>query len=37
MRRVHLGAALWVDAPPERVFAVLTDWPRHREWMVLVT
>jgi uncharacterized protein YndB with AHSA1/START domain len=37
MRRVHLGAALWVDAPPERVFAVLTDWPRHREWMVLTT
>ncbi|MFC4062208.1 SRPBCC family protein [Planomonospora corallina] len=26
-----------VDAParPERVFAVLTDWPRHHEWMAL--
>ncbi|MBG0816721.1 SRPBCC family protein [Planomonospora sp. ID82291] len=22
-------------AGPERVFAVLTDWPRHDEWMVL--
>lgn len=21
------------SAPVERVFAVLTDWPRHREWM----
>jgi hypothetical protein len=21
------------DAPAERVFAVLTDWPRHGEWM----
>lgn len=20
-------------APAERVFAILTDWPRHREWM----
>ncbi|GII95983.1 SRPBCC family protein [Sinosporangium siamense] len=24
-------------ASAERVFAVLTDWPRHREWMVLTT
>jgi uncharacterized protein YndB with AHSA1/START domain len=23
------------EAGPERVFAVLTDWPRHREWMFL--
>ncbi|MFF4775500.1 SRPBCC family protein [Microtetraspora fusca] len=23
------------DASPERVFAVLTDWPRHGEWMFL--
>ncbi|SDI30471.1 Polyketide cyclase / dehydrase and lipid transport [Sinosporangium album] len=24
-------------ASAERVFAVLTDWPRHREWMVLTS
>ncbi|RGA06175.1 SRPBCC family protein [Microbispora triticiradicis] len=23
------------QASPERVFAVLTDWPRHHEWMLL--
>jgi hypothetical protein len=28
---VHAGAAS--AAPAERVFAVLTDWPRHAEWM----
>ncbi|GIH26746.1 polyketide cyclase [Acrocarpospora phusangensis] len=24
-----------VAAEPSRVFAVLTDWPRHQEWMLL--
>lgn len=24
-----MGAAVRVAAPPERVFALLTDWPRH--------
>ncbi len=32
-----MGAATWVGAPPERVFGLLTDWPRHREWMVLTS
>ncbi|MEV0584616.1 SRPBCC family protein [Nonomuraea sp. NPDC050310] len=32
---MHLGAALESAAPPAQVFAVLTDWPRHAEWMVL--
>ncbi|MEU9833825.1 SRPBCC family protein [Streptosporangium sp. NPDC048047] len=30
-----IGVSVEADARPERVFAVLTDWPRHREWMVL--
>ncbi|WP_206184725.1 SRPBCC family protein [Thermoactinospora rubra] len=33
--RAYIGAAVQSPAPPERVFAVLTDWPRHGEWMVL--
>ncbi|WP_344854701.1 SRPBCC family protein [Planomonospora alba] len=32
---VRLSVAVDAPAPPERVFAVLTDWPRHHEWMVL--
>ncbi|MFG2076858.1 Polyketide cyclase / dehydrase and lipid transport [Nonomuraea maritima] len=34
---VYAAAAAQVDAPPEQVFALVTDWPRHREWMVLTT
>lgn len=26
-----------VPAPPERVFALVTDWPRHHEWMFMTT
>ncbi|MBF8190105.1 SRPBCC family protein [Nonomuraea sp. K274] len=26
-----------MPAPPEQVFALITDWPRHREWMFLTT
>ncbi|MEU8109647.1 SRPBCC family protein [Nonomuraea muscovyensis] len=37
MSRAYMGAAVRVAAPPERVFALLTDWPRHREWMVLTS
>ncbi|XRQ11971.1 SRPBCC family protein [Actinomadura welshii] len=33
MSRVAVHAEAVSDAPPERVFAVLTDWPRHAEWM----
>ncbi len=39
-RKVSLSRiSVSVDAPatPERVFAVLTDWPRHDEWMVLTS
>ncbi|MEV0151721.1 MULTISPECIES: SRPBCC family protein [unclassified Nonomuraea] len=35
--RGRMGAAVLVAASPERVFAVLTDWPRHHEWMLLTT
>jgi len=31
---VYAAAQALVPAPPERVFALVTDWPRHREWMV---
>lgn len=34
---VYAAAAVQVDAPPEQVFALVTDWPRHREWMVATT
>ncbi|MGK5553125.1 SRPBCC family protein [Actinomadura kijaniata] len=33
MSTVAVHAAVTVRAAPERVFAVLTDWPRHAEWM----
>jgi uncharacterized protein YndB with AHSA1/START domain len=31
----QLLVAVDAAAGPERVFAVLTDWPRHHEWMLL--
>ncbi|MFB4310551.1 SRPBCC family protein [Actinomadura sp. GTD37] len=33
MSRVAVHAEAVSGAPPERVFEVLTDWPRHAEWM----
>ncbi|MEU9023771.1 SRPBCC family protein [Actinomadura sp. NPDC048394] len=30
---VAVHAEAYSDAPPERLFEVLTDWPRHAEWM----
>ncbi|WP_433444671.1 SRPBCC family protein [Nonomuraea sp. CA-141351] len=35
MRPVYVAAAVHVPAPPERVFALVTDWDRHREWMFM--
>ncbi len=35
--RVYVGAAVEVAAPQEEVFALITDWPRHREWMFMTT
>lgn len=35
MSRVALHAEMVSSAPPGRVFDVLTDWPRHAEWMPL--
>ena len=26
--------SIGIDAPPERVWAAVTDWPRHGEWML---
>ncbi|NUP01472.1 MAG: SRPBCC family protein [Nonomuraea sp.] len=37
MRPVYVGAAVQVPAPPEEVFALITDWPRHREWMFMTS
>ncbi|MFC5828964.1 SRPBCC family protein [Nonomuraea insulae] len=37
MRPVYAAAAVHLPAPPERVFALITDWPRHREWMFMTT
>ena len=34
---VYATAAVHVPAPPEQVFALVTDWPRHREWMSMTT
>ncbi|GAA0390056.1 SRPBCC family protein [Microbispora corallina] len=31
----RLSVAVDAPASPDRVFALLTDWPRHREWMIL--
>ncbi|RVX40791.1 polyketide cyclase/dehydrase/lipid transport protein [Nonomuraea polychroma] len=36
-RPVYVAAAVQVAAPPEQVFALITDWPRHQEWMFLTT
>ncbi|WP_433467504.1 SRPBCC family protein [Spirillospora sp. CA-128828] len=33
MSQVAVHAEALSQAPPERVFEVLTDWPRHAEWM----
>jgi uncharacterized protein YndB with AHSA1/START domain len=33
LSRVAVHAEVESGAPAERVFAVLTDWPRHAEWM----
>ncbi|MEV7009120.1 SRPBCC family protein [Streptosporangium sp. NPDC051022] len=35
MTHAHIGVSVDAAAGPERVFAVLTDWPRHDEWMVM--
>ncbi|GAB2465641.1 SRPBCC family protein [Streptosporangium sandarakinum] len=35
MTKGRICVSVAADARPERVFSVLTDWPRHREWMVL--
>ncbi|MGW4800385.1 SRPBCC family protein [Nonomuraea sp. MG754425] len=37
MKPVYAAAAVHVPAPPEQVFALITDWPRHQEWMLLTT
>ncbi len=34
---VYASAAVHVPAPPEQVFALITDWPRHREWMFMTS
>ncbi|MFO7252167.1 MAG: SRPBCC family protein [Actinomycetes bacterium] len=34
MAETALAVTVAVAASPERVFAVLTDWDRHHEWMV---
>ncbi|PZG18096.1 SRPBCC family protein [Nonomuraea aridisoli] len=34
---VYAAAAVQVAAPPEQVFALVTDWPRHREWMFMTS
>ncbi|WP_119727419.1 SRPBCC family protein [Thermomonospora amylolytica] len=33
MSRVSISADVTCDAPADKVFEVLTDWPRHAEWM----
>ncbi|MET7335765.1 SRPBCC family protein [Nonomuraea sp. NPDC005650] len=35
MTYVYAGAAVHLQAPPEQVFALITDWRRHREWMFM--
>lgn len=37
MRPVTAAARAVSRAPAERLFALLTDWPRHGEWMPLTT
>jgi hypothetical protein len=36
-RPVYMATAVEVPAPPEQVFALITDWPRHHDWMFLTT
>ncbi|GAA3029536.1 SRPBCC family protein [Streptosporangium longisporum] len=35
MTRSRISVSVDAHARPEQVFSVLTDWPRHHEWMVL--
>ncbi|GGL54227.1 SRPBCC family protein [Planomonospora parontospora] len=35
MTKTRISVSCDAAAGPERVFAVLTDWPRHDEWMIL--
>ncbi|MGV9775192.1 SRPBCC family protein [Streptosporangium sp. NPDC003464] len=35
MTHSRISVSVEAAAEPERVFSVLTDWPRHGEWMVL--
>ncbi|GAA3447195.1 SRPBCC family protein [Planomonospora venezuelensis] len=35
MTHTRISVSVEAEASPARVFAVLTDWPRHDEWMVL--
>ncbi|GAA2877540.1 SRPBCC family protein [Streptosporangium fragile] len=35
MTRSRISVSVDTHARPEQVFSVLTDWPRHDEWMVL--
>jgi hypothetical protein len=37
MTYVYAAAAVHVAAPPEEVFALVTDWPRQREWMFMTS
>ncbi|MEV8635156.1 SRPBCC family protein [Streptosporangium sp. NPDC051023] len=37
MSHSRISVAVNAAASPERVFAVLTDWPRHDEWMILTS
>ncbi|MEV5893762.1 SRPBCC family protein [Nonomuraea fuscirosea] len=37
MKPVYAAAAAHVPAPPEQVFELITDWPRHQEWMFMTT
>lgn len=34
---VYAAVAVHLPASPREVFALVTDWPRHREWMVLTS
>ncbi|WP_327092630.1 SRPBCC family protein [Nonomuraea sp. NBC_01738] len=33
----YAAAAIEVDAAPREVFELVTDWPRHHEWMFMTT
>jgi hypothetical protein len=37
MKPVYAFAVVQVPAPPQEVFALITDWPRHRQWMFLTS